>query len=275
MIDVATVRLHLAKGERTRQYIGASGIGNDCAAYQHLSLRGFPSDVPKPQMLRIFGEGHRIEELVVNALSEAGHEVEELDPKTGEQWEYVSHGGHHVCHLDGYITLLGSADRMTLEIKSMNRKMFDKFKTVGVKLSHHDYWLQCQDGLALASINGVSVNKCFFVAYCKDNSMYHAEIIEFDKNAGNKLWEGLNMLTNTSTIIRRKGGYEQEYDCTQCFKKTACWKPADYQPSCAKCSYASPNTHMGGKTWDCGLKAISNTQQPCEHFKLWRPEKKR
>lgn len=262
IIDIATVRQELATRER-RRYIGASGIGETCQAYHALSLRGFESDLPEPKLLRIFRDGHRIEARVIEDLAAAGHTVMATDPATGEQWEYTSHGGHHVCHLDGFITLAGTAEEMTLEIKSMNKAMFAKFKTKGVRVSHPEYYDQCIDQLGLVRDSIDEVKRCFFVAYYKDNSEYHAEIIEFDPEHYDTL-----LSTRVSPALKgeseRESAYPAAYKCTQCFKRTACWKPESVtQQECWHCAYAYPD-NFGGKHWSC-TKA-GDAKGVCEDF---------
>lgn len=274
-IDVATLRDFLKNPERTRRYIGASGIAEKCEAAMQLSLRGFPGDAPSPQLIRIFGEGHRIEAHVVAALRAAGHEVRDVDPTTGEQWEYTSHGGHHVCHLDGFIKLAGGDKRMVLEIKSMNRKMFDKFKKVGVKRSHPEYYAQIQDQMDLVRTDAGETLDAFFVAYCKDNSQYHAEIVPIDMAAS--VATGVILSKQMSGRAKRSGSHKNEYDCTQCFKRTSCWEPdlSKDGANCWHCEHATPMTKGGdGKPWQCLVNGKTGVVNICPTFKMWRPEKK-
>ena len=272
-IDLGTVIGFIKKAERTRQYIGSSGIGETCMAYHALSLRGFPSDTPSPQLIRIFDQGHRIEEIVVAALHEAGHVVKAIDPTTGEQWEFTSHGGHHVCHLDGFVRLAGSQKSMTLEIKSMNRKMFESFEKKGVKLSHPHYYDQVIDGLSLVQRSGRSHDACLFVAYCKDNSKYAVEIVEYDADRA----KFLNAKVDVATIMptsTREGGSQYEYKCSQCFKKGACWSPNLPAQTCVQCQFATPLMN-GEKAWHCKAYDTPVPSKICDSFKLFRPEPKK
>lgn len=270
-IDLATVRRELARNEKPRQYIGASGIGNPCMAYQALNLRGFPGDMPSPQLLRVFDQGHRIEEQVVQMLTDAGHTVEPLEPMTGKQWAYTSHGGHHRAHLDGFITLLGGGDRMTLEIKSMNSDMFKKFVRAGVKISHPDYYDQIIDGLGLAIDCGrVEVTKCMFVAYCKDNSKYRVEIVDFSRDHYDTLMNKVGTAV-VGTFDVRMERHKNAYNCTECFKRTSCWEPNVSNRTCAHCQHSTPSLIAGrDRAWLCTLHGGDATAT-CDSFKLWRP----
>lgn len=269
LIDIATVKNFVTKGERTRRYLGASGIGTECAAYHALTLRGFPSDTPSPQLLRIFEAGHEIEKLVVKALKDSGHLVEELDPLTGEQWEYTTHGGHHVCHLDGMITLINSTERMSLEIKSMNKDMFTKFSSKGVKLSHPHYYDQVIDGLEIMRLNAVSVSRCLFVAYCKDNSKYHAEIVNYDVATAKALMGKVEYIVGVGGANRISSS-KYEYGCKGCFKTSACWSganPPDAEKGCWNCGFSIPASN-GGKSWYCTRMALPATKLCSDYLRF-------
>jgi hypothetical protein len=274
MLDLVTVRRQLASPERTRRYIGSSGISNECDAYQALTLRGFPGDLPAAQLQRIFDDGHRIEAELVADLKDSGHKVEEFE-KGDEQWEFTSHGGHHVTHLDGFITLMGSTDRRILEIKSMNAASFKKFVEKGVALSHPHYFAQVQDQLALAIFNGVAVKECFFIAKCKDNSKYHAEIVAFSNSEANRIFAKVDRLVGAESH-RRASTYKGAYECSGCFKRTSCWEPNVQDRGCHHCANAIPEADLDSrqkdKRWICKLSG-SHADKTCSSFTLWRPEK--
>jgi hypothetical protein len=266
-IDLASLRGEDAKSEKTRKYIGASSIAEPCHAYLALSMRGFPSTAPSAQLIRIFNQGHAIETLVVDTLIAAGHNVEPVDLATGKQWGYASHGGHHRAHLDGFITLAGDSERMTLEIKSMNRKSFDSFVKKGVQLSHPHYYAQCVDGLGLARIAKVDVNNCFFIAHCKDNSQYHCEVIGYNSTLFGDLTSKVARVTGGES--ERTGSHVNEYTCGQCFKRDSCWKPNVTERDCSHCTHSAPAENRG---WLCKLTGNMATQT-CSSFSLFKPTK--
>lgn len=242
-------------------------------AYHALSLRGFPSDMPSPQLLRIFNEGHQIEAQVVAMLKASGHEVEEVDPATGEQWEYTSHGDHHCSHLDGFIRLIGSTEWMTLEIKSMNRKLFDSFRKKGIALSHPHYYDQMQDGMKLAHLNGSAVSKSLMVAYCKDNSQYHMEIVDYDSERADELLMRADAAIAKGASMR-EGKSKYEYKCRECFKRTACWGGASIEtPECSHCALGEPVINQPGKKWVCSRDGQIHATV-CPWFKPFKPEEK-
>lgn len=277
LFDIVTLKEEAEKNEPPRAYIGASSIANDCHAYQALSMRGFPSDTPSPQLIRIFNEGHRVEAYVVEMLKKCGHKVEEVNPATGKQWNYASKTGRIKCNLDGYITPVGSDKRMTLEVKSMNRDKFKAFKEKGLALSHPDYVVQVQLGMALAVGSGAEfAEQCFFIAYCKDNQQFHVEVIDYDANHESTIDAVARV---TSVVIpssghaaKRNGSYENEYECSQCFKRSSCWKPEKFveKRTCLHCERASLRTNH--KQWICTLKHVEVDEgtPACDEFAMFR-----
>jgi hypothetical protein len=253
----------------TRAYIGASGVGNPCMAYQALSLRGFPSVNPEPQLMRIFDEGHRVEAMAIDTLRRAGHAVSDRDQETGRQWRFTSHGGHHSASLDGVITLRGSSEEMTLEIKSMNRKSFDSFKSKGLAISHPSYHAQMMDGMGLANREAgrVRFRHGLMLAYCKDSSRWHAEVLEYSPAVFDSLMEKVSSVVEFRAN-KRISRYRESFDCKGCFKRSACWDgDTPENASCRHCAHAEPSLNGG---WTCVLTA-QPAIQTCKEFHLWRP----
>lgn len=266
MIDIATMRDF--KSER-RSYVGASGVGNPCQAYQALCLRGFPSDTPEPKLIRIFAEGHRIETMVVEHLRAAGFKVEAVDPATGRQWKFFSQDGHHICNLDGFITMPGE-DRMVLEIKSMNHDSFVAFKNQGIAKSHPMYYDQMQDQMALVEGSAIPVRKALMVAYCKDNSEFWLEIVSADRPRQGELSQrAVNAIYHAQA--KRATTFEASFTCKECFKRTACWHPEKAVVShCSQCKFATPTER---KEWLCTLRQPNEiVSEPCSSFETFEVE---
>ena len=137
-IDAASV-----EDREFRPYLGASLIGNNCEAFLQMQLKGYPSKDFAPHTLRIFALGHVLEDMVVADLRKAGFKVMEKDDLTGRQFEWKECGGHVKAHADGLIDI-DTGSLSLLEIKSMNDKKWGEFKKEGVRISHPNYYAQCQ-----------------------------------------------------------------------------------------------------------------------------------
>lgn len=244
-------------------------MGDPCDALLALSLRGYGDDLPSAQLLRIFDDGHRMEPMVVEALKAAGLDVSELDPHTGKQHHVNLYGGHFAANLDGKVILRspdGKAQRVvSLEIKSMNRAMFERFRTNGIEVSHPDYYAQVQTGMGMAGLGA-----CLLVARCKDNAIYHAELVPFSEEAYRRITARV-----ARVMFEKVPKGIDSWGCTQCSKQTACRLGISNtdETHCRQCRHAMPDITRPGKTWLCTLHNKADTQVPCSDWQTIRIER--
>ncbi len=252
--------------EKSRQYIGASIVGNPCDVLLSFSLRGFPNDEPNPRLKRIFALGHMLEDVVVNDMKKrAGVQVWEVDGLTGKQHTYEAHGGHVVCHTDGLVELEDKNLRI-LEVKSMNDASFNKFKKSGVKISHPSYFAQCQMMMGLSD----GLTETLFIAINKNNSEYHAEIVELDTFEWAYLRERIERAINGQGKKISKDG--TDWRCKGCFKNSVCWQGKEVEPACNFCSHAVA-VDSGNKDWFCS-KHDKKAREVCDDFLVFKPLEK-
>lgn len=241
-----------------RAYIGASAIGSPCTAALAFSLRGFPDNPTQARLKRIFRLGYKIEDEVVADLKRAGLGVMERDGLTGKQYAFQEHGGHVRGHADGMIEL--GDEVVLLEIKSMGDGPFGKYKSGGVKNSHPKYYDQCQMMMGLSG-----TRKCLFIAYCKNNSEYHVEFIEFD------VFEYSFLQTKIETVMRGEARKisvdETDWRCRDCSKSDVCWKQSPVQTACRTCAHARP---IDDGSWWCGLHDF-DCKDPCSDWARYEP----
>lgn len=250
-----------------RSYIGASVVGNDCLAYLNFSLRGAPGEPVDPALKRIFRDGHRIEDQVVSDLRKAGLNLSEKDHRTGKQYRREFLGGHVLCHADGLIELPGDeppAERTAiLEIKSMNKDKFADFEKNGVKSSHRHYYRQVQMLMAM-----FEMPKAVLVAYCKNSSRYHAELVQWDQEEWDWLHTRMGMVLDG--IAPRISAQPEDWRCRGCFKKGVCWGVREWEKSCKSCDNSRPNGDGG---WTCKLTGQSAIEV-CDQYKLLKIQEK-
>lgn len=252
------------RGE-ARCYIGASMVGTDCIAKMALSMRGYPDDDPDPKLKRIFHAGHKIEDWVVRDLKRAGYDVMEKDDMTGRQWRREWLNGHVVCNADGLIKLEheGIEFHAILEIKSMNANNFGNFKKHGVKVSHRGYYRQMMMMMAMFTIP-----TAFFVAYCKDNSEYHAELVGFDQEEWDERYVKIQAALDGQA--NRVSAEPEDWRCKGCFKRTSCWQTPELEGHCRFCRFSFANQHGG---WSC-KKTGQQTSEVCNQFEMFKPDPK-
>jgi hypothetical protein len=247
--------------EKTRSYIGASTVGNECTQYLNLCLRGFPEDKPSPKLQRIFNVGHALETIVIDDLRKRqSAKVLSTDELTGEQYEYTALGGHLICHLDGII-YFSDDDPYVLEIKTMNKSKFNAFVKKGVKISHPQYLAQVMLSMHLSNIP-----QGLLLAICKDDCRYHIECLVHDD------FEVANLRQRISNAISRPERISHSPDdwrCKGCFKRTACWNPEEItpKPQCRLCKYAQPDLYGENKQWHCG-KHDAPAKKACEDYEM-------
>lgn len=249
--------------KKARDYIGASAVGHPCDAMLALSMRGMPDDPAGPRLKRIFMLGHALENTVVRDLKAKGDlRVWEVDGLTGRQFAYEAWGGHISCHADGQIEL-GDEELAILEVKSMNAASFAKFKEQGVRYSHPRYYAQLQMMMGMSGFH-----RSFFIAYCKDTSAYHAEIVEFDPIEASFIEARVERVLQGGA--KRISTDPADWRCKDCFKRTACWDVAkiSIEPECKTCAHAHP---VPDGTWHCGLHDKSATQ-PCKDWAVYQPK---
>lgn len=246
-----------------RAYIGASGIGSPCQAYLALSLRGFPDDPMAPRMQRIMQMGHIMEGQIVSDLRAAGLSVADKDPMTGRQYGYEEFGGHVKAHIDGQI--IHEDDIIGLEIKTMNKAKFASFVKHGIAKSHPKYEDQMQMCMGLSGIR-----RFMMVAYCKDDSTYHVELVDFDELEWSNLKHKIQVaLYGEAARIASK---PDDWRCKFCFKQRQCWQPEGFKQdeapvSCRTCAHASPEQNGG---WYCHRHSRI-ADEVCDQYQQFRP----
>ena len=246
--------------EKARRYIGASVIGTPCDAMLAYNLRGFPNEPPDARLQRIFNLGHILEDVVVKDLKEkADLRVWEVDALTGKQHTYEQWGGHIVCHTDGLVED-ENGDVRILEIKSMNDASFNKFKKSGVKVSHPRYFGQVQMMMGMGEMT-----ETLFVAINKNNSEYHAEIVEFDDFEYAHITERIERAL--SGKVRKVSTDGTDWRCRGCFKRGVCWEDREVPKHCTTCAFSLPRPDG---QWQC-TKLDDEAREVCPEYEQYKP----
>nr|MDT0250062.1 hypothetical protein [Endozoicomonas sp.] len=261
IIDLIDVSYEQESEQQARQYIGASAIGNECDANIAFNLRGYPNVAPDPQLKRIFQMGHVIEDIVVADLKRvSGLEIQEVDPNTGKQFSYKAAGGHVSSHTDGMAIWNGEA--FVLEIKSMNDASWTTFKNKGMQRSHPHYFFQVQMYMGLSGIR-----RTLFVAYNKNRSRYHAEIVEFDEFEWSAMTNRITQIMD-GQARKRIGRDRSDWRCKGCFKRDVCWGKVQPEVACSSCTHARADQSGG---WYCTVMEKKVTDV-CNAYEVFQPD---
>jgi len=243
----------------TRKYIGASNAGNQCEAFLNYTYRGFEGErIPGP-VLRIFSLGHHLEDAVVKDLKSAGLPLWDYDPRTQKQWTWERFGGHFQAHADGIFETQDG--RVLLEIKSMNDKKWNLFKSRGISQSHPIYYAQMQIMMGLGKME-----KGLMVSYNKNNSLYHIEVVRFNKHAYQAI------MSRSLRALRGKRGRisndPSAFSCRYCNFKNYCWNGEKVtKRSCRNCAFSKA---VGNKRLMCKITS-KICKEPCTKWNQFHP----
>lgn len=162
-----------------RPHLGASLIGHKCDRHLWLTFRWALAPQHDGQQLRLFARGDREEQWIIDDLRAAGIAVQDRDPATGDQW--LVSWGHFGGHLDaivGGVPGLPAGQRAVLEVKTHNRKSFDRLMEKGLRSAKPEHWAQCQ-----VYMHGMLLSWALYIAVCKDDDRIEALLIPIDEKA--------------------------------------------------------------------------------------------
>jgi hypothetical protein len=251
-------------GYKSLGSIGASAVGNACDALLSFSVRGFPDDEVPPQLRRIFRDGHKIETVVIGDMKAAGFNVLDKNHITHKQFEWRGHGGLSVYKADAILEVEGRS--FLVEIKSMGSAPWKKFLKFGVRVSHPQYYDQVQMGMGMSGIL-----ECLLVAYNKDNSMYHDEVVAFDPTRYGFLCHRIEKaLLKKQTRIGRE---ETDWRCRSCFKFGSCWKGKPVDKNTRTCAWSEADQKSGAFVCTKGLD--TSYCKSCTEYERWSPEERK
>ena len=173
-------RHHEANAEPPRPHMGCSLLGHPCDRYLWLSFRWASQEQFSGRMLRLFRRGQNEESVVVSDLRAIGVDVQ----ATGASQSRVNCDCHVSGSVDGIIESglpESPKKRHILEIKTYNRKSFDKLTKDGVQKTKFQHYVQMQ-----LYMLGIGIDRAFYIAICKDSDEIYTERIRFDKELAEK-----------------------------------------------------------------------------------------
>ena len=185
LIDVALEAER--EGQRPRDYLGASRIGEPCARRLVYEVRHTPPDPGKDfegRTLRIFAAGHVFEDLAIRWLRQAGFDLR-TQTQAGGQFGFETAGGRIRGHVDGVIVGgpdVGIAWPALWEHKSLKALSWSDTAKKGVQLSKPVYFGQMQIYMAY-----MGLGSALFTALNQDTCEIHHELVPFDPAAAQAL----------------------------------------------------------------------------------------
>lgn len=177
---------HQARQDPPRAHLGPSQMGDEDQRGQWLRFRWAFEEAHSGRLLRLFRRGHLEEHTVVSDLRAIGCELAHvLDDQL-----VIDYGAHIKGSPDGII-LSGLPEAPNkphmLEIKTASRKRFEEMRQQGVERSNPTYWVQAHTYMyGLNNHAGIRLDRCMFIAVCKDDDSIYTERIEYDTSVAER-----------------------------------------------------------------------------------------
>lgn len=214
-------------GQRPRDYLGASRIGEPCARRLVYEVRRTPPDPGKDfdgRTLRIFAAGHVFEDLAIRWLRQAGFDLRTQTP-TGGQFGFETAGGRIRGHVDGVIVAgpdVGVAWPVLWEHKALKASSWTDTVKKGVQLSKPVYFGQMQIYMAY-----MGLGSAVFTALNKDTCDIHHELVPFEPAAAQALSDkAVDVLraADTGDLLPRIASSPDFFLCRFCPFSIRCWE---------------------------------------------------
>ena len=228
--NVALAMYEAAANSRSssRNYLGMSQIGHECARYLWLGFRGYKPMPIDGKAIMIFRLGDRVEEEVVHHLKLAGYRVE------GQQDGFEDFTGLFRGHCDGIIHGVTSQAHI-LEIKSANDNSWKAFKEKGVKEKSATYFAQAQCYMGYSGLT-----RALFVIHNKNNSEIYTERLYFDEEVFLSLRGRAKSIITSNKMPDPVNGFA----CRWCDQRLNCEGEIMADKVCGTCKWMDfdPNT---------------------------------
>ena len=213
-------------GQRPRDYLGASRIGEPCARRLVYEVTHTPPDPGRDlagRTLRIFAAGHVFEDLAIRWLRLAGFDLR-TQTREGGQFGFETAGGRIRGHVDGVIVDgpdVGLAWPVLWEHKALKASSWNDTAKKGVQVSKPVYYGQLQIYMAY-----MGLGSALFTALNKDSCELYHEHVPFDAAAAQALSDkAVDVLraADAGDLLPRIAAHADFYLCRFCPFAARCW----------------------------------------------------
>ena len=215
------------EGQRPRDYLGASRIGEPCArrlVYEITHTPPDPGSELEGRSLRIFAAGHVFEDLAISWLRKAGFDLR-THARTGAQFGFETAGGRIRGHVDGVIVSgpdIGLTWPALWEHKALKASSWSDTAKRGVRLSKPVYYAQMQIYMAYMGLG------CgLLTALNKDTCELFHEPVALDPGAAQALSDrAVDVLraADAGELPARIAARPDFYLCRLCPYAARCWE---------------------------------------------------
>lgn len=223
-----------------REYLGYSGLGNECLRASWYSFRWVYTEQIEGRMLRLFGRGFQEEKILAKEFATFGAEI------IYDQKEVIGFEGHVKGHIDGIITDLPDFpnEDLLFEAKTYNDKRFKKLEKLRLRQADYTYYVQLQ-----MYMGHLQLDKALFIATNKNDDHRYIEIVDFDIETFDKM-EARAIAIVTSDFPPDKVGSGQStwFQCRYCKFKWVCHHGEEVDKNCRTCQHG---TIINDGKWKC------------------------
>jgi hypothetical protein len=267
LLESKTVRAiydaYVAKNpSRFSRRLGASMIGKECERAIWFDFRWAGKESFDGRMLRLFQTGHLEEHRFVQNLKDIGCEVHAIDDRTGEQFEFISVGGHFVAKLDGVVLGVPDAPKTwhTVSMKTHNAKSFKAISSAGVKSAKPEHYAQ-----AMIEMHLIGFERCLYLAVNKDTDDLFAERIHYSKTEAEAILDRAQRIISSKTAPPRISDDKESVPCRWCKHADRCHgsvSPVLVGVTCRSCVHSTPvvleDSTLG--SWRCDRHKVQITE---------------
>ncbi len=231
-----------------RAYLGGSVIGRECERQLWYGFRWVTGGEQfDGRMLRLFDRGQREEAAFVADLRAIGCKVVDVDPATGNQFNFKSVSGHAGGSMDAVVLGLPEAPKTwhVCEFKTHNTKSFATLVKDGVHKAKPEHYAQMQIYMKWAQLD-----RALYLAVNKDDDQLHAERIHADADFQASLEAKAERIIFAQEPLTGISTDAAFYKCKFCPASKVCHTNQLPQVSCRTCLHATPEKDGDGR-WSC------------------------
>jgi hypothetical protein len=251
----AVLREQNLAGKPFRGHLGCSVIGRECERELWYAFRGCVNVAHEGRLLRLFDRGHREEEALVRWLRLADVVVHDVDPVTGEQFGYKTHGGHFAGSMDGCCLGLVEAPKTwhCLEFKTSGDRPFRNLAKHGCEKSKPEHFAQMQLYMHLSGMT-----RAYYLVVNKNNDELYHERVRYDDAVAVEMLEKARRIITGPTPPPRISESPAYYKCGWCDFADVCHQTSLPLVHCRTCLHATAELD-GDSRWSCALHKSDRT----------------
>lgn len=200
--------------EKSRTYIGASSIGNDCVRALWYAYNGYERLPMDPRRRRTMQIGKDLELLLLNEMIDAGMQLEyRIDYNSFKDASIPQFQGN----VDGLWLNSPTDGKAILEIKTAKDSSFRIFQRSGLRRWYPVYFAQVQSYMGMSGIH-----TAYVLALNKDTSELHDEQVTFQPFFYERLVEKAKGIVEMVEVPNRVNDSPLFFQCKLCDFRNIC-----------------------------------------------------